>query len=82
MDGLQVGGRMKEDEEKDMTMLFEGMIDMINHSGLETSHVLAVMSKLIVLLAVNHESKEEFLTHLGFVYDYESFMRPTSAEVH
>ena len=73
---------MKADKEKDMEMLYEGMVDMINHSGLETGLVLGVMSKLIVLLAVNFESKEQFLAYLGLVYDYESFMRPTPDEVH
>lgn len=62
---------------KDVAMLFEGMVDMINHSELGIKGTQAVLTKVLVLLALSSgTSKQEFLDQLEYVWEFENFFQP------
>jgi len=58
-------------------MLYEGMVDMINHSELGIKATQAVLTKVLVLLALSSgSSKQEFLDQLEYVWEFENFFQP------
>lgn len=62
---------------RDIAMLYEGMVDMINHSELGIKATQAVLTKVLVLLALSSgASKQEFLDQLEYVWEFENFFQP------
>lgn len=62
---------------RDIAMLYEGMVDMINHSELGIKATQAVLTKVLVLLALSSgSSKQEFLDQLEYVWEFENFFQP------
>lgn len=62
--------------------LLEGILELCDAANLPRIAVIAVLSKVLVIASLPDENKEEFLTRLSYVYDFENFMRPDSQEVH
>lgn len=63
--------------------LFEASIIMMSESGLPPDEVVVVLSKLLVAVCLNtNMTREQFTTHMAYVYDMENFLRPKSDEVH
>jgi len=68
---------------RDLSMLYEGLVDMVSHSEVSQRATLAVLIKVLVLLALSGgTSKEEFLQQIEYVWDYENFFQPDSNEKH
>ena len=71
------------DEQIDaINKLFTDMVGLINESGLSRLWVQSVLAKVIVLNALGENSKDEFLERMGYVFDFESQLRPESKEIH
>jgi hypothetical protein len=63
--------------------LFEASATMLTDSGLPPDELVLVLSKLLVALCLNtNMTREQFTTHMAYVYDMENFLRPKSDEVH
>ncbi|MCE2678827.1 MAG: hypothetical protein LW632_11920, partial [Burkholderiaceae bacterium] len=59
---------------RDISLLYEGMVDMINHSELGIKATQAVLTKVLVLLALSSgANKQEFLDQLEYVWEFENF---------
>ena len=72
-----------ESSPKDIALLYEGMIDIVNHSEVGLKATQAVLSKVLVLLAMSSGStKEEFFEQLEYVWQFENFFQPDSSEKH
>ena len=68
---------------RDISLLYEGMVDMINHSELGIKATQAVLTKVLVLLALSSgANKQEFLDQLEYVWEFENFFQPDSSEKH
>jgi hypothetical protein len=68
---------------RDLSMLYEGLVEMVSHSEVSQRATLAVLIKVLVLLALSGgTSKEEFLQQIEYVWDYENFFQPDSNEKH
>jgi len=72
-----------ESSPKDIALLYEGMVDIVNHSEIGLKATQAVLSKVLVLLAMSSGStKEEFFEQLEYVWQFENFFQPDSSEKH
>ena len=72
-----------ESSPKDIALLYEGMVDIVNHSEVGLKATQAVLSKVLVLLAMSSGStKEEFFEQLEYVWQFENFFQPDSGEKH
>jgi len=61
---------------RDIALLYEGMVDMINHSELGIKATQAVLTKVLVLLALSSgATKQEFLEQLEYVWEFENFFQ-------
>ena len=61
---------------RDISLLYEGMVDMINHSELGIKATQAVLTKVLVLLALSSgANKQEFLDQLEYVLEFENFFQ-------
>ena len=61
---------------RDISLLYEGMVDMINHSELGIKATQAVLTKVLVLLALSSgANKQEFLDQLEYVWEFENFFQ-------
>ena len=61
---------------RDISLLYEGMVDMINHSELGIKATQAVLTKVLVLLALSSgTTKQEFLDQLEYVWEFENFFQ-------
>ena len=68
---------------RDISLLYEGMVDMINHSELGIKATQAVLTKVLVLLALSSgTTKQEFFDQLEYVWEFENFFQPDSSEKH
>lgn len=68
---------------KDINLLYEGMVDMVSHSEVGIKAAQAVLSKVLVLLAMSSGStKQEFFEQLEYVWEFENFFQPDSNEKH
>jgi hypothetical protein len=67
---------------KEMSLLYEGLIELLNHVDTLPQETLAVLAKVTILTALaSGESKQEFFDKLGYVWDYENFNQPDSKEM-
>ena len=72
-----------ESNAKDIALLYEGMIDVVNHSEVGLKATQAVLTKVLVLLAMSSGStKEEFFEQVEYVWEFENFFQPDSSEKH
>ncbi len=72
-----------ESSPKDIALLYEGMVNIVNHSEVGLKATQAVLSKVLVLLAMSSGStKEEFFEQLEYVWQFENFFQPDSNEKH
>ena len=62
--------------------LLEGVLELCEAADIPRVAVIAVLSKVLVLACLPDEDKEQFLARLSYVYDFETFMRPDSQEIH
>ena len=63
--------------------LFEASANMFTDSGLPPDELVVVLSKLLVAICLNtNMTREQFTTHMAYVYYMENFLRPKSDEVH
>ena len=61
---------------RDISLLYEGMVDMINHSELGIKATQAVLTKVLVLLALSSgTTKQEFFDQLEYVWEFENFFQ-------
>jgi hypothetical protein len=61
---------------RDISLLYEGMVDMINHSELGIKATQAVLTKVLVLLALSSgATKQEFFEQLEYVWEFENFFQ-------
>jgi hypothetical protein len=62
---------------RDISLLYEGMVDMINHSEVGIKATQAVLTKVLVLLALSSgATKQEFFDQLEYVWEFENFFQP------
>jgi len=67
---------------KEMSMLYEGLIHLMNHAETSPQETLAVLVKVAVLTALaSGENKQDFINKVGYVWDYENFNQPDSKEI-
>lgn len=71
---------MKEDL-KNARMLYETILEAIEHADMSREAVIAVLTKVLVLTCIPDESKRELLERVAYVYDFENFYRPESTEI-
>ena len=75
--------RNVESTPKDLAMLYEGMVEIVNHSEVGIKATQAVLTKVLVLLAMSSGStKEEFFEQVEYVWEFENFFQPDSSEKH
>jgi len=73
----------QQDTAKELSILYEVLVDTVNHSKASHNATLALMSKVLVLLAMSGgETKESFLERLDYVWEFENFFQPDSNEKH
>lgn len=67
---------------KEISMLYEGLIHLMNHAETSPQETLAVLVKVAVLTAIaSSEDKQGFIDKVGYVWDYENFNQPDSKEI-
>jgi hypothetical protein len=72
-----------ESTNKDIALFYEGIVDMVSHSEVDLSATLAVLTKVLVLLAMSSgEDKEKFFERIDYVWEFENFFQPDSDEKH
>lgn len=68
---------------KDIALFYEGVVDMVSHSEVDLSATMAVLTKVLVLLAMSSgEDKEKFFDRIDYVWEFENFFQPDSDEKH
>jgi len=68
---------------KELTMFYEGLVEMVSHTELNPQAAMAVLTKVLVLIAMSTgTNKQDFFNRLDHVWEYENFFQPDSDEVH
>ena len=68
---------------KELSMFYEGIVEMVSHTELAPQEAVAVLTKVLVLLSMSTgASKQDFFERLEYVWEYENFFQPDSDEVH
>ena len=68
---------------KELTMFYEGLVEMVSHTELNPHAAMAVLTKVLVLIAMSTgTNKQDFFNRLDHVWEYENFFQPDSDEVH
>ena len=68
---------------KELSMFYEGIVEMVSHTELSPQEAIAVLTKVLVLLSMSTGSnKHDFFDRLEYVWEYENFFQPDSDEVH
>jgi len=68
---------------KELSMFYEGIVEMVSHTELAPQEAIAVLTKVLVLLSMSTgASKQDFFERLEYVWEYENFFQPTDNEVH
>ena len=68
---------------KELTMFYEGLVEMVSHTELNSHAAMAVLTKVLVLVAMSTGTKkQDFFNRLDHVWEYENFFQPDSDEVH
>ena len=61
---------------RDISLLYEGIVDVINHSEVGIKATQAVLTKVLVFLALSSgANKQEFLDQLEYVWEFENFFQ-------
>ena len=72
-----------ESNPKDITLFYEGVVEMVSHSEVDVTATLAVLTKVLVLLTMSTgKTKEQFFEQLDYVWEFENFFQPESNEKH
>ena len=72
-----------ESNPKDITLFYEGVVEMVSHSEVDVTATLAVLTKVLVLLTMSTgQTKEQFFERLDYVWEFENFFQPESNEKH
>jgi len=61
---------------------FHALMKLCETSDLERGYMIAIMTKLVVMMSLDDGDKEEFMKRMAYVYDFESFMKPDQMEIH
>jgi hypothetical protein len=73
----------QEQNNKDIALFYEGIVEMVSHSEVDVYTTLAVLTKVLVLLAMSTgKTKEDFLVSIDRVWDFENFFQPSDSEKH
>jgi hypothetical protein len=68
---------------KELSMFYEGIVEMVSHTELSPQEAIAVLTKVLVLLSMSTgANKHDFFDRLEYVWEYENFFQPDSDEVH
>ena len=68
---------------KELSMFYEGLVEMVSHTELTPQEAMAVLIKVLVLLSLSTGvKKSDFFERLEYVWEYENFFQPDSDEVH
>jgi hypothetical protein len=68
---------------KNINLFYEGIVEMVSHSEVDVNATLAVLTKVLVLLALSTgKTKEQFFEQIDYVWEYENFFQPDSNEKH
>ena len=68
---------------KELSMFYEGLVEMVSHTELTPPEAMAVLIKVLVLLSISTgTNKQDFFDRLDYVWEYENFFQPDSDEVH
>ena len=68
---------------KELSMFYEGLVEMVSHTELTPPEAMAVLIKVLVLLSLSTGvKKQDFFDRLDYVWEYENFFQPDSDEVH
>lgn len=77
---------MKTEEDintKELSLLYEGLVEMVSHSEVGQNATLAVLTKVLVLLALSSgTTKDDFFQQIDYVWDFENYFQPDSNEKH
>ena len=72
-----------ESNHKEIALFYEGIVEMVSHSEVDLSATLAVLTKVLVLLAMSSgEDKQKFFERVDYVWEFENFFQPDSNEKH
>lgn len=72
-----------ESNRKEIEMLYEGLVEIVNHSQMDADYTIGVLAKVLVLLAIaSGRDKQQFMDQMGYVWDFETFFQPESHEKH
>jgi hypothetical protein len=72
-----------ESNPKNIALFYEGIVEMVSHSEVDLSATLAVLTKVLVLLAMSSgEDKNKFFERVDYVWEFENFFQPDSNEKH
>lgn len=61
---------------------FEILIALCSVADLPPNIKAAVLGKVLVLTCLENVSKEQFMKHIGYIYDFESLLKPDQMEIH
>lgn len=72
-----------ESTSKNVALFYEGIVEMVSHSEVDLNATLAVLTKVLVLLAMSSgEDKNKFFERVDYVWEFENFFQPDSNEKH
>ena len=61
---------------KELSMFYEGLVEMVSHTELTPPEAMAVLIKVLVLLSLSTGvKKQDFFERLDYVWEYENFLR-------
>ena len=74
---------MKPEVDKEqMIDVAEKIVALLEGSTLDALDCYAIMSKIMVSIAIDIDSKNEFLHRMLYIYEIERYLNPINPEVH
>ena len=62
--------------------LFKDIVQLINNADIHPEVVFSILVKMVTMHGIQHFEKDEYMTRIEYVWQFEKFFQPDSNEVH
>ena len=74
--------QLSAEQTKIVDRLFIDLLSITTSAELPRMAVVALLTKIIVMLSLDQVDREQFMDRMAYVYDFESFLKPDQLEIH
>jgi hypothetical protein len=57
-------------------------VQLINNADIHPEVVFSILVKMVTMHGIQHFEKDEYMTRIEYVWQFEKFFQPDSNEVH